>query len=90
MSFTGLTPIQINVLQVAIDHMEEHLADVASTGSTGADWRRYADVSEGSVEDLEEKVQILQRLIAAKQIKAELRLWRRFRMTPPAEEGVKS
>jgi hypothetical protein len=90
MSFTGLTPLQINVLQVAIDHMEEHLADVASTGSTGADWRRCADVSEGSVEDLEETVQILQRLIAAKQIKEELRLWRRFRMPPPTEEGVKS
>ena len=61
MSFTGLTPLQINVLQVAIDHMEEHLADVAS------------GISEHSVEDLESKVQTLQGLIAAKQIKAELR-----------------
>ncbi len=79
MSFMGLTPIQINVLQVAIDHMEEHLADVFSAG---ADWERCADVSERSVENLEEKVQILQRLIATKQIKAELRLWKRFSMPP--------
>ena len=61
MSFTRLTPIQLNVIQVAIDHMEEHLADVAS------------GISEHSVEDLESKVQTLQSLIAAKQIKAELR-----------------
>tara|TARA_A100001391_G_C4953286_1_gene247819 strand:+ start:471 stop:686 length:216 start_codon:yes stop_codon:yes gene_type:complete len=60
-SFTGLTPIQLNVIQVAIDHMEEHLADVAS------------GISEHSVEDLESKVETLERLIAAKQLKAELK-----------------
>jgi len=73
MSFTGLMPIQINVLQVAIDHMEEYLADIVFTGLDGFTQQTRADVSESSVEDLEEKVQILQRLIAAKQIKAELK-----------------
>lgn len=60
MSFTGLTPLQINMLQVAVDHLEEHLTDVAS------------GTSERSVEDLEWKVQTLQKLIATKQIKAGL------------------
>jgi len=60
MSFTGLTPPQINALQVAVDHLEEHLTDVAS------------GISERSVEDLEWKVQTLQKLIATKQIKAGL------------------
>ena len=60
MSFTGLTPLQINTLQVAVDHLEEHLTDVAS------------GISERSVEDLEWKVQTLQKLIATKQIKAGL------------------
>jgi len=60
MSFTGLTPLQINALQVAVDHLEEHLTDVAS------------GISERSVEDLEWKVQTLQKLIATKQIKAGL------------------
>tara|TARA_A100001515_G_scaffold121084_1_gene104208 strand:+ start:758 stop:961 length:204 start_codon:yes stop_codon:yes gene_type:complete len=60
MSFTGLTPLQINALQIAVDHLEEHLTDVAS------------DISERSVEDLEWKVQTLQKLIATKQIKAGL------------------
>ena len=69
----GLTPIQLNVLQVAIDQMEEHLADVASTGLDGLTQQTRADVSASAVEDLEEKVQVLQRLIAAKQVKAELK-----------------
>jgi len=73
-SFTGLTPIQLNVIQVAIDHMEEHLADVAS------------GISEHSVEDLESKVETLERLIAAKQIKAELK----WAQTKSEVRGVKS
>tara|TARA_R100001015_G_C4633162_1_gene197734 strand:- start:3430 stop:3651 length:222 start_codon:yes stop_codon:yes gene_type:complete len=67
MSFTGLTPLQFNALQVAIDHLEEHLSDVSFEKIT------KIDISEDLVEDLEEKVQILQRLIATKQIKAALR-----------------
>lgn len=58
---TGLTPLQFNALQVAIDHFEEHLSDVS------------IDISEDSVEDLEQKIETLQRLIATKQIKAALR-----------------
>lgn len=58
---TGLTPLQFNALQVAIDHLEEHLSDVS------------IDISENSVEDLEQKIETLQRLIATKQIKAALR-----------------
>ncbi len=73
-SFTGLTPIQLNVIQVAIDHMEEHLADVAS------------GISEHSVEDLESKVETLERLIAAKQLKAELK----WAQTKSEVRGVKS
>ena len=73
-SFTGLTPIQLNVIQVAIDHMEEHLADVAS------------GISEHSVEDLESKVETLERLIAAKQVKAELK----WAQTKAEVRGVKS
>jgi len=61
MSFTGLTPLQFNALQVAVDHLEEHLTDVAS------------GISDYSVDDLQWKVQTLQKLIATKQIKAELR-----------------
>ena len=61
MSFTGLTPLQFNALQVAVDHLEEHLTDVAS------------GIPDYSVDDLQWKVQTLQRLIATKQIKAELR-----------------
>lgn len=61
MSFTGLTPLQFNALQVAVDHLEEHLTDVAS------------GISDYSVDDLQWKVQTLQKLIAAKQIKLALR-----------------
>jgi hypothetical protein len=61
MSFTGLSPLQFNALQVAVDHLEEHLTDVAES------------IGERSLEDLEWKVQTLQSLIATKQIKAELR-----------------
>ena len=85
-SFTGLTPIQLKVIQVAIDHMEEHLADVASTGLDGLTQQTRADVSASAVEDLEEKVQVLQRLIAAKQIKAELK----WAQTKSEVRGVKS
>jgi hypothetical protein len=61
MSFTGLTPLQFNALQVALDHLEDHLTDVAS------------GIPDYSVDDLQWKVQTLQKLIATKQIKAELR-----------------
>tara|TARA_Y100000015_G_scaffold38058_1_gene40620 strand:+ start:1132 stop:1335 length:204 start_codon:yes stop_codon:yes gene_type:complete len=61
MSFTGLTPIQFNALQVAVDHLEEHLTDVAS------------GIPDYSVDDLQWKVQTLQKLIATKQIKLALR-----------------
>ena len=63
MLFTGLTPLQFNALQVAIDHFEEHLSDLFG----------YLDISEDSVEDLEQNIETLQRLIATKQIKAALR-----------------
>ena len=61
MSFTGLTPLQFNALQVAVDHLEDHLTDVAS------------GIPDYSVDDLQWKVQTLQKLIAAKQIKLALR-----------------
>ena len=60
-SFTGLTPLQFNALQVAVDHLEEHLTDVAF------------GIPDYSVDDLQWKVQTLQKLIATKKIKLALR-----------------
>jgi len=57
-AFNELTPLQINVLQVAIDHMIEHLQDVTSDFDPN-----------GETDDLEYQLSQIERLVAAKKLK---------------------
>ena len=57
-AFNELTPVQINVLQVAIDHMIEHLQDLSADFDPN-----------NSIEDLEFYLANIERLIAAKRLK---------------------
>lgn len=56
-AFNELTPLQINVLQVAIDHMIEHLQDVTSDFDPN-----------GATDDLEYQLSQIERLVAAKKL----------------------
>ena len=60
--FTQLTPRQINVMQVAMDHMIEHLEELANESVS----------FQGNVHELLMHLENVQRLIAAKQIKEAL------------------
>lgn len=57
-AFDELTPLQINVLQIAIDHMIEHLQDVVSDFDPN-----------GATDDLEYQLYKIERLVAAKKLK---------------------
>jgi len=54
-----LTPIQINCIQVALDHLEEHLFDVISG----------APNPQSTIDNLQFVAERLEKLIAIKQVK---------------------